>query len=91
MMAPTSSLVQGVNYARCDVADWAVVLAKTDPEAGTRGITAFMVERAGFRNAEHPYEMMGQRGTAVGELHLEGYRVPASAMVGEPGEGSRSP
>ena len=70
-----------------DVADWAVVLAKTDPGAGTRGITAFMVERAGFRNAEHPYEMMGQRGTAVGELHLEGYRVPASAMVGEPGEG----
>ena len=53
-----------------DVADWAVVLAKTDPEAGTRGITAFMVERAGFRNAEHPYEMMGQRGTAVGGLHL---------------------
>jgi acyl-CoA dehydrogenase len=63
------------------------VLAKTDPGAGTRGITAFMVERAGFRNAEHPYEMMGQRGTAVGELHLEGYRVPASAMVGELGEG----
>jgi alkylation response protein AidB-like acyl-CoA dehydrogenase len=30
---------------------------------------------------------MGQRGTAVGELHLEGCRVPESAMVGEPGEG----
>jgi alkylation response protein AidB-like acyl-CoA dehydrogenase len=70
-----------------DVADWAVVLAKTDPEAGTRGITAFLVERGNFRNGEQPYDMMGQRGTAVGELHLEGCRVPESAMVGEPGEG----
>jgi acyl-CoA dehydrogenase len=70
-----------------DVADWAVVLAKTDPEAGTRGITAFLVERGGFVNGQQPYDMMGQRGTAVGELHLEGCRVPEGAMVGEPGEG----
>jgi acyl-CoA dehydrogenase len=70
-----------------DVAAWAVVLAKTDPEAGTRGISAFLVERGDFRNGEQPYEMMGQRGTAVGELHLEGCQVPESAMVGEPGVG----
>jgi butyryl-CoA dehydrogenase len=70
-----------------DVADWAVVLAKTDPEAGTRGISAFLIERGDFRNGEEPYDMMGLRGTAVGELHLEGCRVPESAMVGDPGEG----
>ena len=30
---------------------------------------------------------MGQRGTAVGELHLDGCRVPEEAIVGEPGRG----
>jgi butyryl-CoA dehydrogenase len=68
------------------VADWAVVLAKTDPGAGTRGITAFLVERGDFRNGER-YDLMGQRGTAVGELHLEGCRIPEDAVVGEIGKG----
>jgi acyl-CoA dehydrogenase len=60
-------------------ADWAIVLAKTDLEAGTRGISAFLVERGGFTNGEGPYDTMGQRGTAVGELHLCGCRVPDGA------------
>lgn len=68
------------------VADWAIVLAKTDLEAGTRGITAFLVERGGFTSGE-PYDLMGQRGIAVGELYLDKLRVPESAVVGELGEG----
>ncbi len=68
-------------------ADWAIVLAKTDQAAGTRGITAFLVERGGFTNGEGPYDTMGQRGTAVGELHLDGCRVPEGMTVGEPGRG----
>ncbi len=68
-------------------ADWAIVLAKTDPEAGTRGITAFLVERGDFTNGEGPYDTMGQRGTAVGELHLDGCRVPEGSIVGKPGRG----
>jgi alkylation response protein AidB-like acyl-CoA dehydrogenase len=68
------------------VADWAVVLAKTDPEAGTRGITAFLVERGGFSSGE-PYDLMGQRGIAVGELYLEGARVSGGAVVGQLGDG----
>ena len=67
-------------------ADWAIVLAKTDPDAGTRGISAFLVDREGFTNGE-PYDLMGQHGTAVGKLRLDGCRVPASAMLGEPGQG----
>jgi alkylation response protein AidB-like acyl-CoA dehydrogenase len=67
-------------------ADWAIVLAKTDPDAGTRGISAFLIDRGDFSNSE-PYDLMGQRGTAVGKLHLDGCRIPASAMVGEPGQG----
>lgn len=68
------------------VADWAIVLAKTDPEAGTRGITAFLVERGGFESGE-PYDLMGQRGIAVGELYLDGCRVPEENVVGEVGRG----
>jgi alkylation response protein AidB-like acyl-CoA dehydrogenase len=69
------------------VADWAIVLAKTDQEAGTRGISAFLVERGGFQSNDNPYDMMGQRGTGVGELRLERCRVTEGAMVGEPGAG----
>lgn len=68
------------------VADWAIVLAKTDLEAGTRGITAFLVERGGFTSGE-PYDLMGQRGIAVGELYLDKLRVSESAVVGDLGEG----
>src|SRR6266700_1142394 len=68
------------------VADWAIVQAKTDPEAGTRGITAFLVKRGQFTSGE-PYDLMGQRGIAVGELYMAGCRVPRSAIVGKEGEG----
>lgn len=68
------------------VADWAVVLAKTEPEAGTRGITAFLVERGCFESGE-PYDLMGQRGIAVGELYMNGCRVPETSVVGKVGEG----
>ncbi|MBV9230873.1 MAG: acyl-CoA dehydrogenase family protein, partial [Chloroflexi bacterium] len=68
------------------VADWAIVLAKTDPNAGTHGITAFLVNRDQFTNGE-PYDLMGQRGIAVGELYLVGSRVHKSAIVGKIGEG----
>lgn len=68
------------------VADWAIVLASTEPAAGKDGITAFHVERGGFSSSE-PYELMGQRGIAVGELYLEGCRVTEGAMVGAPGGG----
>jgi len=68
------------------VADWAIVLAKTDPETGTHGITAFLVNRDQFTNGE-PYDLMGQRGIAVGDLYLTGSRVHKSAIVGKMGEG----
>ena len=68
------------------VAHWAIVLAKTDPDAGTRGITAFLVKNDQFTYGE-PYDLMGQRGIAVGELYLKECRVHQSAIVGKPGEG----
>lgn len=68
------------------VADWAIVLAKTDPEAGAKGITAFLVEQKDLESSE-PYDLMGQRGIAVGELYLKGCMVPTSSVVGELGGG----
>ncbi len=68
------------------VADWAIVLASTDPEAGKDGITAFHVERGGFSSGE-PYDLMGQRGISVGELYLRGTSVPEDSVVGGLGEG----
>lgn len=68
------------------VAGWAIVLAKTDPEAGAKGITAFLVERKDLESSE-PYDLMGQRGIAVGELYLKGCLVPARSVVGEVGQG----
>jgi acyl-CoA dehydrogenase len=43
--------------------------------------------RGDFTNGDEPYDMMGQRGTAVGEVRMEGCRISASAMVGKPNQG----
>lgn len=68
------------------LADFYCVFAKTDPAAGTRGISCFLVrpEMPGFRfvrpqvlSSPHP----------LGEIAFEGCEVPAEAMIGQPGEG----
>lgn len=68
------------------VADWAIIQAKTDRDAGTRGITAFLVHKDQFTSGPL-YDLMGQRGIAVGELYLKDCRAPRTAIVGKIGEG----
>jgi alkylation response protein AidB-like acyl-CoA dehydrogenase len=68
------------------VANWAIVQAKTSTEAGTRGITAFLIPNDQFSSGPS-YDLMGQRGIAVGELYLKDSRVPRGAIVGKMGEG----
>ena len=70
--------------------DVLVVYAKTDPEAGPRGITAFLVERgfAGF-SAARKLDKLGMRGSDTGELVFENCEVPAENVLGEVGEGVR--
>ena len=66
------------------------VFAKTDVEAGHRGLSAFVVARdtAGFTVG--PSErLIGLRGSPVNELVLDGVRVPADARLGEEGDGFR--
>lgn len=66
----------------------AVVLAKTDPGAGHRGMTAFVVEtdRDGFRVTGEE-EKMGIRASSTNEILLDGCRVPAENRLGDEGDG----
>jgi isovaleryl-CoA dehydrogenase len=69
-------------------ADVLVVYAKTDPAAGPRGITAFLIERGfkGFATAQK-LDKLGMRGSDTGELVFEDCEVPADNVLGEVGKG----
>jgi isovaleryl-CoA dehydrogenase len=69
-------------------ADTLVVYAKTDPAAGSRGITAFLVERgmAGFTTSPH-FDKLGMRGSNTGELVFEDCEVPFENVLGTEGRG----
>ncbi|MFO1139033.1 MAG: isovaleryl-CoA dehydrogenase [Paracoccus sp. (in: a-proteobacteria)] len=71
-------------------ADTLVVYAKTDPEAGSKGITAFIVERGmkGFSTSPH-FDKLGMRGSNTGELIFENCEVPAANILGAEGKGVR--
>jgi isovaleryl-CoA dehydrogenase len=71
-------------------ADVLVVYAKTDPAAGARGITAFIVERsmAGFSASPH-FDKLGMRGSNTAELVFDGVEVPEGNVLGAEGEGVR--
>jgi isovaleryl-CoA dehydrogenase len=64
-------------------ADVLVVYAKTDPEAGKKGITAFLVERGfkGFSTAQK-LDKLGMRGSDTGELVFEDCEVPEENVLG---------
>jgi isovaleryl-CoA dehydrogenase len=69
-------------------ADVLVVYAKTAPEAGARGISAFLIERGfkGFKSSQK-LDKMGMRGSDTGELVFEDCEVPAENLLGEPNRG----
>ncbi|WP_259779321.1 isovaleryl-CoA dehydrogenase [Aestuariispira ectoiniformans] len=69
-------------------ADTLVVYAKTDPEAGKRGITAFIIEKGfkGFSVAQK-LDKLGMRGSNTGELVFEDCEVPEENILGGIGRG----
>ncbi len=71
-------------------ADVLVVYAKTDPEGGSRGITAFLVEKGfpGFSTAQK-LDKLGMRGSDTCELLFEDCEVPAENVLGEVNGGVR--
>ena len=69
-------------------AKWYLVMAMTDPAAGTRGITAFLVssEDPGFRVGA-PEDKMGLRASKTAAVFFDDVRLPAARRVGAEGEG----
>ncbi|WP_294298295.1 isovaleryl-CoA dehydrogenase [uncultured Sphingomonas sp.] len=67
-----------------------VVYAKTDPAAGPRGITAFLIERdmPGF-SVSKKLDKMGMRGSDTAELVFEDCEVPVENVLGKVGEGAK--
>jgi isovaleryl-CoA dehydrogenase len=70
------------------IADIVLVYAKTSPERGTKGISAFILETdtPGFKVAQK-LSKMGFRGSPTGELVFEDCRVPAANLVGKLDDG----
>ncbi|KAJ5851747.1 uncharacterized protein N7529_011132 [Penicillium soppii] len=71
-------------------ADYIVVYAKTEPELGSKGITAFIVEKSfkGFSCARK-LDKLGMRGSNTGELIFEDVFVPKENLLGEVNRGVR--
>ena len=69
-------------------ADTLVVYAKTDPDAGARGITAFIIEKtmSGFSCAQK-LDKLGMRGSDTGELVFQDCEVPEENVIGHVGRG----
>ena len=71
-----------------DKADTYVVFAVTTPGIGTKGISAFIVEKGweGFAFGTH-YDKMGIRSSSTAELVFKNVKVPAENLLGKEGEG----
>ncbi|PYN88217.1 MAG: acyl-CoA dehydrogenase [Candidatus Rokuibacteriota bacterium] len=70
------------------VAGTAVVMARTDPDRKSRGISAFVLDRStrGFSRGK-PYRKLGLHASDTAELIFEDARVPADNLIGERGAG----
>ncbi len=71
-------------------AETLIVYAKTDPEAGSKGITAVIVEKSmkGFSTSPH-FDKLGMRGSDTCELVFEDCEVPYENVLGQEGKGVR--
>lgn len=71
-------------------ADTLVVYAKTEPQMGARGVTAFLIEKgmAGFSVAQK-LDKLGMRGSHTGELVFENVEVPAENVLGGLNNGAK--
>ena len=71
-------------------ADTLVVYAKTEPELGARGVTAFLIEKGmkGFSVAQK-LDKLGMRGSHTGELVFQNVEVPAENVLGQVNGGAK--
>ena len=85
-----------LNGAKCWISNgghstWYTVMAVTDPSAGSRGISAFMVHRddPGFVVGAKERKM-GIKGSPTTDLYFENCTIPAARLIGEPGIGFKT-
>jgi alkylation response protein AidB-like acyl-CoA dehydrogenase len=70
------------------VSDFYTVFAVTDPDARSRGISAFVVEKADEGvSFGAPEKKLGIKGSPTREVYFDNVRIPASRLIGEPGTG----
>ena len=69
------------------VGDAGLVFAKTDPAAGAKGVSAFLVPFDLPGITRHPYSDMGSRGIVRGSLFLDDVKIPADHLIGVEGGG----
>lgn len=73
-----------------DVADWCILLARTDPDVPKhKGLSAFAVPMDQPGIEQRPLRMINGITSEFGQVLFDGARVPAANMIGEPGEGWR--
>ena len=82
-------VLSGTKYwiTNAGVSDIYVVFAKTDPDAGHRGISCFAVEADWGVKVAKLESKMGLRGSPTGEVVLDDVRVPVGNRIGEEGQG----
>ena len=92
----TSAVKKGDKYvlngSKCFItnggyADWFTVYAKTDKDAGHRGITAFVVEKDDTITVDKKEDKMGQRASNTATITFNDTEVPAANMLGEENKG----
>jgi acyl-CoA dehydrogenase len=70
-------------------ADWYTVYAKTDPDAGHKGISAFVVDKGPGVSAPKSENKLGQRASDTAQVTFEDVEVPAENLLGEENHGFR--
>jgi alkylation response protein AidB-like acyl-CoA dehydrogenase len=73
------------------VSEYYTVMAVTDPDAGSRGISAFVVEKSDEGvSFGAPEKKMGIKGSPTREVYFDNVRIPADRMIGEEGTGFKT-
>ena len=82
-------VLNGTKYwiTNAGISDTYTVFAKTDPDAGHRGISCFLVEKDWGVQVPKLEDKLGVRGSPTGEIVLDDVRVPAANRIGEEGQG----
>jgi glutaryl-CoA dehydrogenase (non-decarboxylating) len=76
--------------SNADVADVLIYYAYTDPDAGSKGLSAFVIEPKKFNGIKTTrLDKMGSFSSPTGEVFLDNTRVPKENILGQPGDGAK--